>query len=118
MIVTDSNVPAYLYLPGKYTSAAETLLGKAIQTCVRSSKKMPLVYRNYPKPIGSWWGNAGVLRLLDPQHLHPIGESRRFHAHQSRGAIRTPNVPVGVHESCNHVGFFGLAEFFFGQIVG
>lgn len=26
MIVTDSNVPAYLYLPGKYTSAAETLL--------------------------------------------------------------------------------------------
>ncbi len=26
MIVTDSNVPAYLYLPGEYTSAAETLL--------------------------------------------------------------------------------------------
>ncbi|MFV1981575.1 MAG: type II toxin-antitoxin system VapC family toxin [Rhodothermia bacterium] len=26
MIVTDSNVPAYLFLPGEYTSAAETLL--------------------------------------------------------------------------------------------
>jgi len=26
VIVTDSNVPAYLFLPGEYTSAAETLL--------------------------------------------------------------------------------------------
>lgn len=34
MIVVDSNVVAYLYLPGEYTAAAEALFGHAPEWAV------------------------------------------------------------------------------------
>ena len=68
MIVVDSNIVAYLYLPGEYTVAAEALLEKDPHWAA------PLLWRSEFRNILAGYMRRGSLTFLQAQALQSEAE--------------------------------------------
>ncbi len=49
--------------------------------------------------------------LADTKHFHPVGKCRRFQPQQFGCTVISPDPPVDVPQSSNHVRFFQLTNF-------
>ena len=104
MIVVDTNVLAYLYLPGKHSAAAEALLLRDSEWAV------PRLWRSEFRNVLATYMRGGLLSYDDAVRIHRTAESLMASGEYDVGAVEVLRLAKDSGCSAYDCEFIALAQ--------